>query len=119
MSRQVMDIEAIMQQLIVEHRKLQRFVEAHQKAMKSLDLPAMEKSQREQEESRLRISGMENRRRALAIGVMITCLGWRTIGPQVQLFFFDGTLILALAGVCCVLMIGGGFLIRFVRFLRE
>ena len=56
---------------------------------------------------------------ALAIGVMFTCLGWRTIGPQVQLFFFDGTLILALAAVCCVLMIGGGFLIRFVRFLRE
>ena len=56
---------------------------------------------------------------ALAIGVMFTCLGWRTIGPQVQLFFFDGILILALAGVCCVLMIGGGFLIRFVRFLRE
>jgi len=56
---------------------------------------------------------------ALAIGVMITLLGWRTIGPQVQYFFFDGTLILALAGVCCVLMIGGGFLIRFFRFLRE
>ena len=56
---------------------------------------------------------------ALAIGVMITCLGWRTIGPQFQFFFFDPTLILALAGVCCVLMIGGGFLIRFVRFLRE
>ena len=56
---------------------------------------------------------------ALAFGVMITCLGWRSIGPQVQLFFFDGLLVLALGGGCCVLMIGGGYLIRFVRFLRE
>jgi len=56
---------------------------------------------------------------ALAFGVMITCLGWRSIGPQVQLFFFDGLLVLALGGCCCVLLIGGGYLIRFVRFLRE
>ncbi len=27
--------------------------------------------------------------------------------------------VLALAGVCCVLMIGGGYLIRLIRFLRE
>ncbi len=56
---------------------------------------------------------------ALAIGVMMTCLGWRTIGPSVQAFFFDGPFILILGAVCCVLMIGGGYLIRFVRFLRE
>jgi leader peptidase (prepilin peptidase)/N-methyltransferase len=56
---------------------------------------------------------------ALALGVMITCLAWRNIGPQVQLFFFDGLFMLALGGGCCVLMIGGGYLIRFVRFLRE
>jgi leader peptidase (prepilin peptidase)/N-methyltransferase len=56
---------------------------------------------------------------ALAIGVMITSLSWRNIGPQVQFFFFDGPLVLAFAGGCCVLMIGGGFLIRFIRFLRE
>src|SRR5438552_8330624 len=31
---------------------------------------------------------------ALAFGVMITCLGWRSIGPQVQLFFFDVLLVL-------------------------
>ena len=57
---------------------------------------------------------------ALAIGVMITCLGWRTVGPQFQFFFFDPTLILALAGVCCVLMIGGGFLIRAIfRYAKK
>jgi leader peptidase (prepilin peptidase)/N-methyltransferase len=56
---------------------------------------------------------------ALAIGVMMTCLGWRTIGPNVQVFFFDGPFILILAAACCVLMIGGGYLIRFIRFLRE
>jgi leader peptidase (prepilin peptidase)/N-methyltransferase len=56
---------------------------------------------------------------ALAIGVMMTCLGWRTIGPSVQTFFFDGPFILILAVVCGVLMIGGGYLIRFVRFLRD
>jgi leader peptidase (prepilin peptidase)/N-methyltransferase len=56
---------------------------------------------------------------ALAIGVMITCLAWRTIGPSVQVFFFDGPFILILAVVCGVLMIGGGYLIRFWRFLRE
>jgi len=56
---------------------------------------------------------------ALAIGVMMTCLGWQTIGPSVQVFFFDGPFILILAVVCGVLMIGGGYLIRFVRFLRD
>jgi leader peptidase (prepilin peptidase)/N-methyltransferase len=56
---------------------------------------------------------------ALAIGVMMTILGWRTIGPSVQSLFFDGPFILILGAVCCVLMIGGGYIIRFVRFLRD
>jgi leader peptidase (prepilin peptidase)/N-methyltransferase len=56
---------------------------------------------------------------ALAMGVMITCLGWRTIGPHFQFFFFDGLFVLALLGVCCVLLVGGGYLVRLVHFLRE
>jgi hypothetical protein len=70
MSRQVMDIEGLMQQLIGEHRKLLKLVQAHHSAMKTLDLKAMEQAQREQEDLRLRIGGLESRRRALAIGVM-------------------------------------------------
>jgi leader peptidase (prepilin peptidase)/N-methyltransferase len=55
---------------------------------------------------------------ALAIGVMLTSLGWDEIGPRLQPIFFDGVIVSSMAGVCCVLMLGGGYLIRMFRFLR-
>src|SRR4051794_38423195 len=88
MSRQVIDIEGLMQQLIQEHRKLLKFIHAHHEAMKKLDLKAMEQAQREQEELRLRIGGMESRRRAMACGVMrqMKAAGEPTVQRLAELF---------------------------------
>jgi leader peptidase (prepilin peptidase)/N-methyltransferase len=55
---------------------------------------------------------------ALAIGVMMASLGWDSIGPTFQPLFFDGVIVLAMVGVCAILMVGGGYVIRMFRFLR-
>jgi len=65
MSRQIQEIEGLMQQLIAEHRKLIASMDAHQKAMKTMDLKLMEGTGSAQEASRLRIATLETRRRAL------------------------------------------------------
>ena len=67
MSRQLIELETILRQLIDEHRKLLRHVEAHQAAMKLLDLRAMDAAQQQQEAARLRIASIENRRRLASI----------------------------------------------------
>jgi hypothetical protein len=72
MSRQVLEIEAVMQQLIAEHGKLLACMETHQKAMKSLDLKLMEDAGNAQEACRLRIATLETRRRAMVQAVMRT-----------------------------------------------
>jgi leader peptidase (prepilin peptidase)/N-methyltransferase len=54
---------------------------------------------------------------ALAIGVMATGLGWHWIAPRIQLVFFDGTVMLALAGVSFVFMVVAGYVIRLVRMM--
>ena len=63
MSRPLCELEAILQQLIVEHRRLLSFVEKHEAAMKVLDLKAMDDAGQSQEASRLRIAMLEQRRR--------------------------------------------------------
>ena len=67
MSRQLSEVESILQQLIAEHRKLLAHVELQQAAMKSLDLRAMDAAARQQEAARLRIATLENRRRQLCV----------------------------------------------------
>ncbi len=42
MSRQVSELETLLQQLVDEHQKLLAHVENHQKAMKTFDLKAMD-----------------------------------------------------------------------------
>ena len=42
MSRQLSELEALLQQLIAEHRKLLKYVDAHQAAMRVMDLKAMD-----------------------------------------------------------------------------
>ena len=61
------NLESILQQLIVEHRKLVRHVEAYQNAMKKIDLDAMDQAARQQEASRLRIGALETQRRAVVV----------------------------------------------------
>src|SRR6476660_3527261 len=65
MSRLVFDLESVLQQLIVEHRKLLKHLDAHQAAMKTLALDAMDVASNQQEASRLRIVTLENSRRAI------------------------------------------------------
>ena len=61
----IFNLESLLQQLIVEHRKLLRHVEAYQNAMKKIDLDAMDQAARQQEASRLRIAALEAQRRGI------------------------------------------------------
>jgi hypothetical protein len=63
--RQLLDLEAILQQLIAEHGKLLKHVDAYQSAMKAVDPRAMDTAGNLQEATRLRIAGLESRRRLL------------------------------------------------------
>jgi hypothetical protein len=65
MSRQLLELEILVTQLIAEHKKLLANIDVHAQAMKRLDLDAMDDSQSLQEASRLRISTMETKRRMI------------------------------------------------------
>lgn len=67
MSRQLCELETVLQQMIVEHRRLLAHVEKHEAAMKSFDLKTMDDAARLQETSRQRIAVLEQRRRLLAV----------------------------------------------------
>lgn len=69
MSRQVFELETLLQQLIDEHHKLLGHVERHQASMKALDLKAMDDSIRLQEAGRLRIAGLEVKRRNVVLQI--------------------------------------------------
>lgn len=49
---------------------------------------------------------------SLAMGIVITWLSWHWIGPRVQLFFFDGTLMLILGATICFLLLVISFVFR-------
>src|SRR5277367_3226134 len=63
MSRQISELETILQQIIAEHRKLLGFLETQQAAMKICDLKKMDELSVTQEACRLRISGLDHRRK--------------------------------------------------------
>ena len=69
MSRQICELEAILQQMLAEHRKLLSYVGQHEEAIKAFDLKKMDAAARLQEASRLRIALLEQRRRAAALQV--------------------------------------------------
>lgn len=48
----------------------------------------------------------------LAVGVVVTLLGWRWIGPEVQFPFFDPPAMLIMTGVLSVGMLAAGLLLR-------
>jgi leader peptidase (prepilin peptidase)/N-methyltransferase len=56
---------------------------------------------------------------SLALGVVITWLGWRWIGSFSQILFFNGTFLLILAGICCVFMLVASYAFRLIRLTRE
>jgi hypothetical protein len=66
MSRNLTELESILQQLLAEHRRLVALLDAQQKAMKTFDVNAMSDSANQQEACRLRINGLESRRRLVA-----------------------------------------------------
>jgi hypothetical protein len=67
--RQIADLEAVLQQLILEHRKLLKHIDAQQAAMKTLNLRAMDEATNQQEAARLRIATAEHKRRTLTIQI--------------------------------------------------
>src|SRR4051794_30229190 len=88
MSRLVLELETVLEQLIAEHRKLLSYLEAHQQAMKHFDFKAMDDSAGLQEASRTRIILLENRRRAvtLQLGKAIKADGELTVGKIAAAF---------------------------------
>src|SRR5688572_9371858 len=69
MSRQLHEIENILQQLVAEHRKLLAQVDAQQAAMRALKLEGIEQATHQQESTRLRIATLETKRRALGLQI--------------------------------------------------
>ena len=69
MSRQISELETILQSMIAEYRKLLGYLETQQAAMKTCDLKVMDEVSTVQEACRLRIAGLENRRRATVMQV--------------------------------------------------
>src|SRR4051794_18409455 len=69
MSRQVSELEVLLQQLVDEHQKLLAHVDNHQRAMKTFDLKAMDDVCRLQEAARIRIANLEAKRRNLIVQI--------------------------------------------------
>jgi hypothetical protein len=65
MSTPLAELELILEQLITEHEKLLRHIDAQQQAMKKLDPRELEAVVQAQEAVRMRIAALESRRRAL------------------------------------------------------
>jgi hypothetical protein len=88
MSRQLLEVEAIMQQLITEHQKLLRQMESQQAAMKSFDVKSIDNLTRLQETTRLRIAGLESKRRLMTqqLGRILKVKGDLTITRLGELY---------------------------------
>jgi leader peptidase (prepilin peptidase) / N-methyltransferase len=56
---------------------------------------------------------------SLAIGVVLTLLGWHAIGPHYQVFFFNAFFVGAIAGFGCIGMLLAAYVLRMLRLLRE
>ena len=57
---------------------------------------------------------------SLALGVLITLLGWRWLGPMVQAFFFWPMMVLGLAGFMAIMLVFLSFLLRLrTQFLTQ
>ena len=72
MSRQFQDLEAILANLIAEHRRLLEHVTAHEAAMRTFDLKAMDAVATQQQACRSRIAALEERRKATVASIART-----------------------------------------------
>jgi hypothetical protein len=98
MSRQIAELENILQLLIDEHRRMLTLVDTQQQAMKALQLDAMQEAMHRQESSRLRIASLDNRRRLLVqqIGKLARLNSAVTLTQLAVLFPQEGSKLLAL-----------------------
>lgn len=67
MPETAVELEAVLMRMIAEHRALLECVEAHQSAMKSMNLPRMREAALRQESVRQRIAGLDQRRQLLTV----------------------------------------------------
>jgi leader peptidase (prepilin peptidase)/N-methyltransferase len=56
---------------------------------------------------------------ALAMGVVMTWLGWYWVPPDFQWLFFNGHLMLALVGMCCAFILLAGYVLRMIHLTRS
>lgn len=63
MSRQVLELEALLQELIAENQRLLKHIQSQQAAMRTMDTAAMDVTARQQDASRMRLLSLEARRR--------------------------------------------------------
>lgn len=87
MSRQLSELETVLQQMVIEHRRLLAHTEKHASAMQAFDLAAMDDAGRLQHASRARIAMLDQRRRMLAqqIGKSLNVSGELTIRKLAEL----------------------------------
>lgn len=69
MSKQVQDLESVLQMLVAEHRKLVESIDRQQSAMNKFDLKAIERLSLEHEAVRSRIALLDKRRRMLVVQI--------------------------------------------------
>jgi hypothetical protein len=62
MSRLVADLETVLQNLLVEHRKLLLLVEQHESAIRAMDVKGMDACASQHEAARLRVAALNNQR---------------------------------------------------------
>lgn len=98
MSRQLAELENILQLLVDEHRRLMTHIDVQQCAMKALQLDTMEDASHRQEASRLRIANLEDRRRLLVqqIAKLSRLSGQPTLAQLATAFPQNGPKLLAL-----------------------
>ncbi len=73
MSQPILELESLLTNLVIEHRRMLGYTQSQQEAMQRFDLKGMDQAQQQQEASRLRIAGLENRRRMLVIQMARAC----------------------------------------------
>lgn len=77
MAVQINDLQFILQQLVAEHEKLLSLLDEQYRWLRALDASRVQELSAKQEASRLRIAGLESRRRVI---MQQLCLASRLIG---------------------------------------
>jgi Cu/Ag efflux pump CusA len=98
MSRHLIELESILQQLMAEHRKLLGHIDVQQAAMKAMAVDAMEDATHRQESVRLRIATLDDRRQTITrqLAVANKCGQQVTIARIAELFPQRGPALLRL-----------------------